>query len=553
MLNLNEKNRVDNTTIETIPFDSVMMPKLQKVLADAGVGSRRDMDALIKAGSVTVNDQLAYTGQRVLTTDIIQINGKIVQRKYTNKPPRIILYHKMAGEIVSHSDPDGRTSIFEKMPRLRNGKWLSVGRLDYNTEGLLIICNSGELTNRMMHPRFGLEREYAVRILGDLSDEMKQTLCTGVQLEDGIAKFLDLSDLGGEGANKWYKVILTEGKNREVRRLFEAVGVVVSRLIRTRFGPIHLPNRLKRGQMQALDDTASAQLMVMMGVWKDTDNKTMVNLSNDLHWQNTHLSSNSRNSRRNRSIEAKRLQMQQNILHNAVDNKPSNKNKDTQTIHHTVSLKPSYPTQITAHTLDKPNTHFNEEYQPNSYGGAVYTPEHNTAGHTRLFAHTLNKPKKYTKYKDSTLRFTRRANNQTNNSHAKQEYVHTLTQMATANKLDIKPKSDQIKHFELKKRNKNKIYNTSRFEEKAQLPLSNRFNLNGVAHYTHTKNLSNLNKKTGIRNANNANKVKFDRMTPESNTHHLDRMTTSSIVQKKRFNPTVTVLKKRKLISEDKE
>jgi pseudouridine synthase len=377
--------------IERMAFDPVLMPKLQKVLADAGIGSRRDMEALIDTGSVKVNGVAAHTGQRVLGNDVIEVNGKIVQRKHTNKPPRVILYHKPTGEIVSHSDPDGRTSVFEKMPRLRNGKWLSVGRLDYNTEGLLIVCNSGDLTNRMMHPRFGLEREYAVRILGDLSDELQLKLRTGIELEDGVAKFLELSDLGGEGANKWYKVVLTEGKNREVRRLFEAVGVVVSRLIRTGFGPVYLPSRLKRGQMQELDDATSAALMVELGVWKDPD--AIINPGEEGSVAPRRNLANQPQGRRNQRIEAQRLQSGQVPSQGGRGgDRRSRGNQNPRS-----RLQPSYPSQtydanISTNTSN--NAAFlDDDYQPASYGGSVYTPESGAAGHVDLLAHSWNNQK----------------------------------------------------------------------------------------------------------------------------------------------------------------
>jgi pseudouridine synthase len=378
--------------VERVAFDPILMPKLQKVLADAGIGSRRDMEALIDAGSVKVNGAVAHTGQRVLGSDIIEVNGKTVQRKHTNKPPRVILYHKPAGEIVSHSDPDGRTSVFEKMPRLRNGKWLSVGRLDYNTEGLLIVCNSGDLTNRMMHPRFGLEREYAVRVLGDLSDELKEKLRTGVELEDGVAKFIELSDLGGEGANKWYKVVLTEGKNREVRRLFEAVGVVVSRLIRTRFGPVYLPSRLKRGQLQELDDATSAALMVELGVWKDPDAPVASGEEGAIVAPRRSALANKPQGRRNQRIEAQRLQSGQVPASQNAGRGGDRRSRGNQSPRN--RLQPSYPSQnpnYGGYDGDVSNAAMlDDDYQPASYGGSVYTPESGAAGHVDLLAHSWN-------------------------------------------------------------------------------------------------------------------------------------------------------------------
>lgn len=194
--------------------------KLHKVLADAGMGSRRDMEDLIIQGRVSVNDLPAHIGQRIGPTDQVRINGKPVHRKIQTKPPRVILYHKPAGEIVSQSDPEGRPTVFDRLPKPRQGRWIAVGRLDFNTEGLLLFTTSGELANRLMHPRYGVEREYAVRILGELSQENTAQLKSGITLDDGQAKFLRLAMGGGDGANRWYHVALTEGRNREVRRMF---------------------------------------------------------------------------------------------------------------------------------------------------------------------------------------------------------------------------------------------------------------------------------------------------------------------------------------------
>ncbi|QDZ27023.1 23S rRNA pseudouridine(2605) synthase RluB [Noviherbaspirillum sp. UKPF54] len=243
-------------------------PKLHKVLADAGLGSRRDMEELIIAGRVSVNGEPAHIGQRILPTDQVRINGKLIQRKVTKRPPRVLVYHKPAGEIVSHSDPDGRPSVFERLPTIKAGKWLAVGRLDFNTEGLLLFTTSGDLANRLMHPRYGIEREYAVRTLGELEEGMRQKLLAGVELDDGVAQFSKIADGGGEGANRWYRVIIGEGRNREVRRMFEAVGLTVSRLIRTRYGAMTLPSGLKRGRWEELDEHAVRNLMALSGLEK---------------------------------------------------------------------------------------------------------------------------------------------------------------------------------------------------------------------------------------------------------------------------------------------
>ncbi len=240
--------------------------KLHKVLADAGMGSRRDMEDLIIQGRVSVNGLPAHIGQRIGPTDQVRINGKPVHRKIQTKPPRVILYHKPAGEIVSQSDPEGRPTVFDRLPKPRQGRWIAVGRLDFNTEGLLLFTTSGELANRLMHPRYGVEREYAVRILGELSQENTTQLKSGIQLDDGQAKFLRLAMGGGDGANRWYHVALTEGRNREVRRMFEAVGHTVSRLIRTRYGMFLLPPRLRRGKWEEVEAGGIYNLMKFAGL-----------------------------------------------------------------------------------------------------------------------------------------------------------------------------------------------------------------------------------------------------------------------------------------------
>lgn len=229
--------------------------RLHKVLADAGIGSRREMEEWIVAGRISVNGQPAHLGQPVSPGDRVKVNGKLVNLRFnSNRAPRVVLYHKPEGEIVSRDDPDGRPSVFDALPRMRNGRWIAVGRLDFNTSGLLLFTTSGELANKLMHPRSRLVREYAVRVLGELTDEAKQQLLDGVLLEDGPAYFTSLEDGGGEGANRWYRATIFEGRNREVRRMFEAVGCVVSRLIRVRYGPFALPPSLKRGQCRELED-----------------------------------------------------------------------------------------------------------------------------------------------------------------------------------------------------------------------------------------------------------------------------------------------------------
>ena len=238
-------------------------PKLHKVLAQAGLGSRLEMEKLIAEGGVSVNGQVAHVGQRVQPADRIAIHGQPLRLHAAAAPVRVIAYHKPTGEVVTHNDPQQRPTVFAKLPRLRQGKWLSVGRLDINTEGLLLLTNSGELANRLMHPRFGLEREYAARVLGALDAAEQQRLLNGVELDDGPARFESLTAErgGGEGVNQWYRVTIAEGRNREVRRLFEATGRAVSRLIRIRYGQITLPRGLRRGRWVELGPRDLADLL----------------------------------------------------------------------------------------------------------------------------------------------------------------------------------------------------------------------------------------------------------------------------------------------------
>ena len=222
-------------------------PKLHKVLAQAGIGSRRDMEDLILDGRITVNGEPAHIGQRISFGDQVKVGGKPVRLRIVPPPPRILAYHKPVGEIVTHDDPQHRPTVFRRLPRLPQGKWQSVGRLDINTEGLLLFTNSGGLANQLTHPRFGVEREYAVRVLGTLTDDAREELLSGVDIDGQKAAFKSIEDGGGDGANHWYRVVITEGRNREVRKLFDAVGLTVSRLIRIRYGNIVLPHGLKRG------------------------------------------------------------------------------------------------------------------------------------------------------------------------------------------------------------------------------------------------------------------------------------------------------------------
>ena len=229
-------------------------PKLHKVLAQAGIGSRRDMEQLILEGRISVNGEPAHIGQRISFGDQVRVNGKPIRVQIAPPAPRVLAYHKPAGEVVSHDDPQNRPTVFRRLPKLKQGKWQSVGRLDLNTEGLLLFTSSGELANQLMHPRFGVEREYAVRVLGTLEPEARQRLLEGVKIDGQPASFKSIEDGGGEGVNRWYRVVITEGRNREVRKLFDAVGLTVSRLIRIRYGSLVLPRGLKRGVWVELGD-----------------------------------------------------------------------------------------------------------------------------------------------------------------------------------------------------------------------------------------------------------------------------------------------------------
>ena len=243
---------IDRARQQQTPAD-LPTEKLQKALADAGLGSRRDMEALIASGVVTVNGQTASVGDRVTAADMIRVEGRLVRRAMAAAAtPRVLMYHKMAGEIVSRDDPEGRPSVFDRLPRVSGARWVAVGRLDFNTEGLLLFTTSGALANRLMHPRYEIDREYAVRVIGELEAEQMLQLQQGIELEDGMAKFDKLEDQGGTGMNHWYLVQIREGRNREVRRMFEAVGMTVSRLIRVRYGAVSLPKTLPRGKRMEL-------------------------------------------------------------------------------------------------------------------------------------------------------------------------------------------------------------------------------------------------------------------------------------------------------------
>ena len=227
-------------------------PKLQKALAQSGLGSRRDMEALIAAGFVSVNGEVAVIGQRVAPADRVQVRGRPVRLSFGETDTRVLIYHKPPGEIVSRADPEGRPSVFDHLPPIKGGRWIAVGRLDFNTSGLLLFTNSGTLAEKLMHPRNEVEREYAVRVTGELTQEQRRQLVLSVELDDGPARFDSIESGGGTGSNRWYRVVLHEGRNREVRRIFESLGLAVSRLMRVRYGPIALPPQLRQGKLRDL-------------------------------------------------------------------------------------------------------------------------------------------------------------------------------------------------------------------------------------------------------------------------------------------------------------
>jgi 23S rRNA pseudouridine2605 synthase len=257
-----ERRRKPQDTTYTEP------QRLHKVLAAAGIGSRREIEEWIVAGRISVNGEPADVGQKVGPGDRVRINGKLMPLRFAPRIPRVVLYHKPEGEIVSRDDPEGRPTVFDHLPVLRKGRWIAVGRLDFNTSGLLLFVNDGDLANKLMHPRYELDREYAVRILGELDEAQRNALLQGIELEDGPAKFNTLLDAGGEGANHWYRVTLSEGRNREVRRMFEALGLTVSRLMRVRYGPVLLPSRLKRGMWE---DMPVEDVCALAGLPKPVD------------------------------------------------------------------------------------------------------------------------------------------------------------------------------------------------------------------------------------------------------------------------------------------
>lgn len=241
--------------------------RIQKLLSRAGVGSRREVESWIEAGRVTVNNQLPEPGQKVTVNDRIELDGKRLDLTSGSEVVRrVLIYNKPEGEVTTRRDPEGRPTVFDRLPRLKDHRWISIGRLDINTTGLVLFTTDGELANKLMHPSSEIDREYAVRVFGEVDDEMLKRLMDGVLLEDGMAKFSDISPAGGSGINRWFHVTLLEGRNREVRRLWESQGVRVSRLKRVRYGPIFLPSRLTVGKWEELDQKAVDLLSRSVGL-----------------------------------------------------------------------------------------------------------------------------------------------------------------------------------------------------------------------------------------------------------------------------------------------
>lgn len=243
--------------------------KLQKVLARSGMGSRREMETVIDAGLVTINGRTAVLGDRISEQDRVTVKGRLVQLKTEDElPRRVIMYNKPEGELVTRKDPEGRRTVFDHLPRLRGERWIAIGRLDINTAGLLLFTNDGELANRLMHPSHQVEREYAVRVMGEVTDDMLEAMKEGVMLEDGLGSFSAIELVGGEGINVWYHVVINEGRNREVRRLWESQGVTVSRLKRVRYGNIYLDKRTKMGEWIELTQAEVDDLSALGGLAK---------------------------------------------------------------------------------------------------------------------------------------------------------------------------------------------------------------------------------------------------------------------------------------------
>ena len=236
------------------------MERIQKLLAHQGVASRRQVDSMLQQGRITVNGKPAKPGDQISGREKIALDGKLIRITSHESRPKLMMYHKPSGQVCTRSDPEGRPDVFQNLPSLERGRWVSIGRLDINTSGLILFTDQGELANRLMHPSYEIEREYAVRVHGAVSSDMLQQLSQGIELDDGVAKFDQIIDAGGEGTNHWYHVVLKEGKNREVRRLWESVGVEVSRLARVRYDSFNLPKWLKPGKHRLFEDEVVKRL-----------------------------------------------------------------------------------------------------------------------------------------------------------------------------------------------------------------------------------------------------------------------------------------------------
>lgn len=267
---MNQSKPKNNSTInEQNATNKPAGEKLQKLLARLGLGSRRGLEEIIKSGRISINGKVANLGDRALLTDEIRIDGRQVRLKAEReKRRRVIAYYKPEGEICSASDPQGRPTVFDRLPKLTNDRWVMVGRLDINSSGLLLFTNDGELAHRLMHPSSGIIREYAVRVLGEVTPQIASQLTAGVELEDGVAKFDDIKEGGGIGVNKWYHVTIKEGRKREVRRMFESQTLKVSRLIRTRYDTVILPKELRTGRFIELDTSDIGKLVDSVGLRK---------------------------------------------------------------------------------------------------------------------------------------------------------------------------------------------------------------------------------------------------------------------------------------------
>lgn len=236
------------------------MERIQKLLAHQGVASRRQVDLMLQQGRISVDGKIAKPGDQISGKEKIALDGKLIRIANLDSRPKVLMYHKPVGQVCTRADPQGRPNVFQNLPNLAQGRWVGIGRLDINTSGLILFTNQGELANRLMHPSYEIEREYAVRVHGAVTSDMLHQLSQGVELDDGLAKFDAIIDSGGEGTNHWYHVVLKEGKNREVRRLWESVGVEVSRLMRVRYHSFNLPKWLKPGKYRLFEDEVVKRL-----------------------------------------------------------------------------------------------------------------------------------------------------------------------------------------------------------------------------------------------------------------------------------------------------